>query len=96
MKNMNTRAILTHSITLLALAIPAIVSAHGGVDDSHMETLLVNTPRATGASALLMPWSGRWFGLLAVSLLITSLLSYWVYRYIQVAPIEKKKIEEKK
>ncbi len=70
-----------------------------GHDHEHAEVVVVASDGHTdhehkaGGSDLLVPGSTRWFGLLAVSLVITALLSYWVYRYIQVAPVEMKKAE---
>ena len=93
---MNKRSIITHGIAFALLTLPAITMAHGGEDDGHIEEVVTLATQPAGASALLRAWSMQWFGLLFVSSLITALLSYWVYRYIQVAPIEKKEPEEKK
>lgn len=54
----------------------AIVS---GVGDGHTDHA-----HAEGGSDLLKPWSSRWFGLLAVSTLLTSGLSFLVWKYIRV------------
>ncbi len=82
-----THKILVHSLACAALVIPAVVMAHGGVDDGHTE--VETTQRAAGASALLVPLSPRWFALLAVSSAITALLSYGVYRYLQVPEVKR-------
>ena len=89
---MNTKSITVHIFTLATLALPMIALAHGGEEDGHVEDLIAEIPKA-GASALLTPWSPAWFGLLAVSTLITALLCYGVYRYIQVAPVVMNKPE---
>ncbi len=68
--------------------VPTFALAHGGVDDGHIEEVVAEVPSA-GASALLVPMSGSWFALLAVSATITALLSYGVYRYLQVPPVER-------
>ena len=60
------------------------VASDGHTDHEHK----------AGGSDLLVPGSARWFGLLAVSLVVTALLSYWVYRYIQVAPVVMTKPED--
>jgi hypothetical protein len=91
---MTTKKILAHSLALAVLVLPAVALAHGGVDDGHVEAVVDTRP--TGASALLVPMSLPWIGLLAASSVITAGLSYWVYRYIQVAPVGKSKPEEKK
>ena len=79
--------------TLLAsavLAIPLIVSAHGGVDDGHIEEVVVETAtHSAGASELLRAWTPRWWGLLITSGLLTSALSYGVWKYLQVRPPQK-------
>lgn len=87
---MKSRHILTHSLALAALTLPILALAHGGVEDGHVEDVVAVQP-AAGASALLLPWTTAWFGLLAVSTLITSLISYGVYRYVQVPPVDMNK-----
>lgn len=78
--------------TLLAsavLAVPLIVSAHGGVDDGDAEVVAGTVAHHAGASELLKAWTPRWWGLLLTSALITSALSYGVWKYLQVRPPEK-------
>ncbi len=60
-----------------------VVASDGHTDHAH-------TP---GDSGILMPGSTRWYGLLAFSTLLTGLLCYGVYRYIQVPPVITKKPE---
>lgn len=57
----------------------AVVQSDGHTDHVH----------AAGGSDLLKPWTSRWFGLLAVATLLTSGLSFLVWRYLQVEPIKK-------
>ncbi len=57
-----------------------IASAHGGVDDGHVDA----SGHALGASALLKAFSPQWWALLLVALLITSALSYFMWRFLQV------------
>jgi membrane protein implicated in regulation of membrane protease activity len=83
-----THKVFTHSMVFASLVIPAVVLAHGGVDDGHVEAVPAAAP-AVGASALLLPMTPRWFALLAVSSVITALLSYGVYRYLQVPEVKK-------
>ena len=83
--------VLIHTLAFSALVLPAIALAHGGVDDGHIEA----DGHSDGTSALLVAGSVRWFGLLAFSTLLTALLSYGVYRYIQVAPVKMSKPEIK-
>lgn len=79
--------------TLLAsavLAIPMIVSAHGGVPDGHVEEVIVDTgTHSAGASELIKAWTPRWWGLLLASTFLTSVLSYGVWKYLQVRPPQK-------
>lgn len=79
--------------TLLAsavLAIPMIAMAHGGVDDGHIEEVIVDTgTHSAGASELIRAWTPRWWGLLLTSTLLTSALSYGVWKYLQVRPPQK-------
>ncbi len=93
---MNKRTLIINGLALSVLVLPAIAIAHGGIDDGHVEEAVVVSSAPAGASALLRAWSGQWFALLFVSSIITAGLSYWVYRYIQVPPVEKKVVEEKK
>ena len=71
--------------TLALLVAPFAVFAHGGVDDGHVEDVAqaVVTTKA-GASALLPAFAPAWWALLFVSLALTSLLSYVVWKYLQV------------
>ncbi len=74
--------------TLLATAVlllPVIALAHGGVDDGHVDA----DGHHAGASELLHAWSPQWWGLLAVSTILTSGLSYLVWKYLQVEPPKK-------
>ena len=70
---------------MVLLAAPFVTFAHGGVDDGHVEdvTQVVTTAKA-GASALLPAFAPAWWALLFVSLALTSLLSYVVWKYLQV------------
>ena len=88
---MNKKKILINTLALTALILPAIVAAHGGVDDGHVDA----DGHTEGASSLVTAGSVAWLGLMAVSLLLMSALSYWVYRYTQVPPV-KKSIPENK
>lgn len=84
--------ILARSLALVSPLLPVIALAHGGVEDGHPEEAIpVAVAHVTTAPELLIPGSINWFALLAVSILITSALSYGVYRYIQVPPVETKK-----
>jgi|GEM_PF-4916089 len=60
------------------------VASDGHTDHAH----------EPGTSDILKPGSSRWVGLLFFSILLTSGLSYWVYRYVQVAPVVTKKAED--
>jgi hypothetical protein len=86
--------------TLLAsavLAIPMIALAHGGVDDGHIEEVIVDTgTHSAGASELIKAWTPRWWGLLLTSTLLTSALSYGVWKYLQVVPPKKAGSPEEK
>jgi len=79
--------------TLLAsavLALPLVALAHGGVDDGHIEEVVVETgTHSAGASELIRAWTPRWWGLLITSGLLTSALSYGVWKYLQVRPSKK-------
>lgn len=84
--------------TLLAstvLAIPFIALAHGAVPDGHVEVAEAVAPSA-GSSALIKAWTPIWWGLLGVSTLLTSALSYGVWKYLQVAPPKKSGVPEEK
>lgn len=67
-----------------------VVASDGHTDHTH----------APGASSILEPGSGAWWGVMFVSLLLMSLLSFGVWKYLQVAPVqsakEKKEDEAKK
>lgn len=79
--------------TLLAsavLTLPLIAAAHGGVDDGHIEEVVVETgTHSAGSSELLKAWTPRWWGLLIVSSALTGALSYGVWKYLQVRPPKK-------
>jgi hypothetical protein len=59
----------------------AVVS---GVGDGHTDHT-----HTAGGSDLLKAWSSRWWGLLVAATLLTSGLSFLVWKYLQVAPIKK-------
>lgn len=84
---MNKRKIITHTIAAAVLLLPALALAHGGVDDG--DGVIDADGHHAGGSELLKAWSSHWWGLLAVSSLLTSGLSYLVWKYIQVAPVKK-------
>lgn len=83
---MNTKKIITHTLAFGVIALPVIAFAAGGHDANE-------APHAdghnAGAPAIVSPGSPAWYGLIAVSVLLMSALSYWVYHYIQVAPVPK-------
>lgn len=61
---------------------PAAVQVGHGVGDGHTDHV-----HAAGGSSLLAPWSARWWGLLLLSIGLTGLLSYGVWRYLQVPEV---------
>jgi len=67
------------------LIMPFFALAHDGVDDGHIEAI----DHSAGSSALLVAGSLEWWGLLFVSVLITGVLSFIVWKYLQVPPIKK-------
>lgn len=75
--------------------LPTVSLAHGGVDDGHVEEV-VTTVAPSGASALLKAFTPEWWGLLVVSILITALLSYLMWRFLQVAPYKKSETAQPK
>jgi hypothetical protein len=86
--NMNIRQITPHILAATALFAPLAALAHGGVDDGHVEEEVV-VAVTSGASALLKPFSPEWWGLLAVSSILTAGLSYGVWKYLQVPKYKK-------
>lgn len=86
----NIQKIVTNSIFATAIAFPLIAYGHGGVDDGHVEGNSVNT----GASALLEPFSAEWWGLLLISIILTAILSFGVWKYLEV-PLPKESAKEK-
>lgn len=79
---MHKRQIFVHTLAAAMMLLPFIVLAHGGEDDGHVEEVVVKT--TAGASALLKPFSSEWWGLLAVSSVLTAALSFGVWKYLQV------------
>ncbi len=75
-------------------AVTSAVSGDGHTDHSHepMPVMAVDGhtdhAHSSGESSILLPGTALWFVVLAVSILLMSLLSYWVWRYLQVAPIK--------
>ena len=59
----------------------APVANDGHTDHTH----------APGASSILVPGSSAWWGVMFVSLVLMSLLSYGVWKYLQVAPVQSAK-----
>lgn len=83
---MNTKKVITHTLAFAVITLPVIALAAGGHDaneaphaDSH----------EVGTSAIVIAGSTAWWGLIAVSTILMSALSYWVYHYVQVAPVKK-------
>ncbi len=92
---MNTKKIITFTLAFTVLTLPALVLAHGGANDGDGATIDTDGHHA-GASALVVAGSAAWWGLIVVSAILMSALSYWVYRYVQVAPVKKVTPETKK
>lgn len=83
MKHISTTQQLTTTILAAAvLLLPVIALAHGGVNDG--DGVVDADGHHAGASELLRAWSPRWWGLLAVATLLTSGLSFLVWKYLQV------------
>lgn len=79
--------------------LPFTALAHGDENDGHLEPTLVvsGTPPTThkaGSSELLSPGTLPWFGILFVSFVLMALLSYGVWKYLQVTPPKKDKPQE--
>ncbi len=82
--------IITYIFAFIALPLIAVADcttehAHAGEEGCAAVQEAANF----GASALLVPMSMKWWGLLIVSAVLTSILSYIVWRYLQV-PLPKK------
>lgn len=85
-----TQKLLAHTIAFGAILLPVIALGHGEVEDGHIEEVVVKTVKtAAGSSALLKSFSPAWWGLLAVSALLTAGLSYGVWKYLQVPLVKK-------
>ena len=85
---MNTKKIITHTLVLAILTLPALVFAEPGHDANP-------GVHKSGAPVPVYAGSVAWWSLIAVSVVAMSALSYWVYRYIQVAPVTKASLEKK-
>lgn len=79
---MNTRKILIHMLVASSLLLPAFALAHGGVDDG--DGVVDPDGHHAGASALLVPFSGRWWGIMATAIILMSALSFGVWKYLKV------------
>jgi len=75
-----------HAIALIALVVPAVVLAHGGIPDGHVDE---PAQVVAGASALLVAFSPVWWGLLGVSALLTTALSFGVWKFLHVPPVKR-------
>lgn len=93
MKNITAQQFKAAALASIACSLPIVALAHGGVDDGHVEEVVDMATRSTGASELIKAWTPRWWGLLITSTILTSLLSYGVWKYMQVAPHKKSPAE---
>ena len=92
---MPAKKILIHVVALAVLMLPVAVFAHGAVQDEHAEEAVMASDGHTdhdhsvGGSELLVAFSSAWWGLLGVSVLLTVLLSFGVWKFLHVPPIKK-------
>ena len=96
---MTKKSTFMHIAVFAMLAVPAVIFAHGGVEDGHVEDALVETVAVTstgGSSALLLPFSPAWWGLLFLSSFLTTLLSFGVVKFLHVPPVKSTDIRDKK
>jgi len=84
---MNKKLVVSQTVAFALLTIPALVFAHGGINDGHIEGD-VGT-EIVGVSALLQAFSPAWWGLLGVSTLLTTAISFGVWKFLHVPPIKK-------
>ncbi len=89
MQRITSQQLTTTLLASTLLLLPVIALAHGGVDDGDAAGPLDADGHHVGASELLIAWSPKWWGLLAVSTLLTSGLSFLVWKYLQVVPPKK-------
>jgi hypothetical protein len=90
-------ALALAALVLPFVTVPVFAFAHGDVEDGHEEPAVVvaasdghtDHDHSSGASALLVSGSSAWWGLLFLSLGLTTLLSYGVWKYLQVPAVSK-------
>ncbi|MDO8520922.1 MAG: hypothetical protein Q7S52_02305 [bacterium] len=99
---MNKKRIVAYVVALLVLIVPAVVLAHGAIDDGHIEEAVIASDghmdhdHSIGGSELLVAFSAAWWGLLGVSTLLTALLSFGVWKFLRVPPVKGAEIRDKK
>ncbi len=89
---MTKKNILMHISAFAVLAVPAVIFAHGAVEDGHVEGVAVEAVAVTGtggSSALLQAFDPAWWGLLVGSGLLTAALSFGVLKFLHVPPIKR-------
>lgn len=89
MKKITAQQFTAAACASIVLALPIIALAHGEIDDGHVEAAADMATHSAGASELIKAWTPRWWGLLLVSGGLTSALSYGVWKYLQVRPVQK-------
>jgi hypothetical protein len=85
-----------HTDHLHEPVVAAETASDGHTDHTHAEAVVsgvgdghTDHTHTAGGSDLLKAWSSRWWGLLVAATLLTSGLSFLVWKYLQVAPIKK-------